>query len=85
MVTVIIGVPALFEEDFRYKLVPIRDSPEVDIRSYLTEVTDPLPSLPLPSWARARLTHVGSAANLLKRPSRRTVVCRWVKRRCAFA
>jgi hypothetical protein len=37
VVTVIIGVPPLFQDDFDYKLVPIRDSPEVDIRSYLTE------------------------------------------------
>lgn len=39
MVSVIIGVPALFD-DLDYKLVPVRDHPEVDIKQYLDECCD---------------------------------------------
>lgn len=37
VVTVIIGVPPMFGDDFTYKIVPIRDSPECNIHQYLTE------------------------------------------------
>lgn len=34
------GVPPLFEDDFRYKLVPIRDHADEDIKQYLDDCCD---------------------------------------------